>query len=201
MKTIKAALFDFGGVLAEEGFKQGMEAIARQEGIDPALFFGKAESLIYSTGYVLGRSSESGFWQALREETGILSGEADLHREILDRFILRPEMFGLVEHLRNKGLWVGILSDQTEWLEELDRKYDIFNKFDRVFNSFRLHKTKRDPSWFVDICSDLAFTPQEVLFIDDNSANINRASAVGLRTIHFRNEAQFREALGLYIKN
>lgn len=32
---IKAILFDFGGVLAEEGFKNGLEAIANQNRIKP----------------------------------------------------------------------------------------------------------------------------------------------------------------------
>jgi putative hydrolase of the HAD superfamily len=199
MKIIKAVLFDFGGVLAEEGFKNGLAAIARKEGLNPSAFFRKAESLIYSTGYVLGRCPESAYWQALTKETGIKTEEADLRREILDRFLLRPEMFRMVENLKGMGFWVGILSDQTNWLEELDRKYGIFKKFDRVYNSYRLHISKRDPSWYADICSDLNFTPKAVLFIDDNPSHIDRATAAGLNTIHFQNEAQFIEALSRYI--
>ena len=36
---IKAVLFDFGGVLAEEGFRQGLMAIAGQYDLDPQAFF------------------------------------------------------------------------------------------------------------------------------------------------------------------
>jgi putative hydrolase of the HAD superfamily len=32
--NIDAVLFDFGGVIAEEGFKQGLAAIARAHGLD-----------------------------------------------------------------------------------------------------------------------------------------------------------------------
>jgi putative hydrolase of the HAD superfamily len=199
MKTIKAILFDFGGVLAEEGFKEGLEAIARQEGLDPESFFLQAQALIYSTGYVLGRSDESTYWRALKKKTGLQMTEADLHRAVLSRFILRPAMIILVQDLRKKGTFVGILSDQTDWLEELDRKMGIFKHFDRVFNSFRLHKSKKDPAWFEEICSDLGLIPSEVLFIDDQADNISRAAAVGLKTIHFRHQEQFREDLAPYL--
>jgi putative hydrolase of the HAD superfamily len=201
MIAIKAVLFDFGGVLADEGFRNGLATIAKQEGLDPASFFQKAETLIYSTGYVLGHCPESEYWQAVRKETGIKIPEEALKREILERFVLRPEMFQIVARLRQQGLWVGILSDQTNWLEELDRRYGFYKAFDRIFNSYRLHKSKRDPSWFEEICSELGLAPQEVLFIDDNPGHITRAAKVGLPTIHFQNQVQFREALGKYFKN
>jgi putative hydrolase of the HAD superfamily len=201
MIAIKAVLSDFGGVLADEGFRNGLEAIAKQEGLDPASFFQKAESLIYSTGYLLGHCPESEYWQAVRKETGIMMAEEVLKREILERFVLRPEMFQIVASLRHQGLWVGILSDQTNWLEELDRRYGFYKAFDRVFNSYRLHRSKRDPSWFDEICSELGLSPPEALFIDDNPGHITRAAKVGLQTIHFQNQVQFREALGKYFKN
>jgi putative hydrolase of the HAD superfamily len=201
MIAIKAVLFDFGGVLAEEGFRNGLEAIAKKEGLDPASFFQKAESIIYSTGYVLGHCPESEYWQAVRKETGIKTLEEDLHREILERFILRPEMFQIATRLRHQGLWVGILSDQTNWLEELDRRYGFYKTFDKVFNSYRLHKSKRDPAWFIEICFELGLSSQEALFIDDNPGHIARAAKVGLHTILFQNRVQFREALGEYSKD
>jgi len=201
MITIKAVLFDFGGVLAEEGFRNGLAAIARQEGLDPASFFQKAESIIYSTGYVLGHCPESEFWQALRKETGIKMPDEELHGEILGRFVLRPEMFQIVNRLREQGLWIGILSDQTNWLEELDRRYGFYRAFDRVFNSYRLHKSKKDPAWFREICSELGLVPQEALFIDDNFGHITRAANVGLKTIYYQNQVQFRMALGEYFKD
>jgi putative hydrolase of the HAD superfamily len=201
MSTIKAILFDFGGVLAEEGFKKGLEAIALKEGRDPERFFVLAESLIYSTGYVLGLSDEVAYWEALRRETGLRRGAADLRSEILDRFILRPEMIRLVRGLKQKGFWVGILSDQTDWLDELNRKYDFFKYFDRVFNSFHLHKSKKDSFWFAEVCSDLALASQEILFTDDNQGNIDRAADEGLKTILFQNIGQFKEDLIHYMSD
>ena len=43
---IKTVIFDFGGVLAEEGFREGLLAIARENGLDPDAFFFEVDSLI-----------------------------------------------------------------------------------------------------------------------------------------------------------
>lgn len=193
MSRVKALLFDFGGVIAEEGFKKGLEAIAQRQGQDSRTFFATAVDLIYSTGYVLGLCPESVYWEALRQASGIQGNDAELRREILDRFLVRPSMVRLVQDLKQKGLFVGILSDQTDWLEELDLKYHFSSHFDRVFNSFRLHKSKRDPSWFIEVCSAIGFAPQDVLFIDDNAGNTKRAASMGLKTIHFQDMERFFE--------
>jgi hypothetical protein len=37
-KMVKAIVFDFGGVLAEEGFKEGLKAIGKKNELDPDVF-------------------------------------------------------------------------------------------------------------------------------------------------------------------
>ncbi len=192
---IKAILFDFGGVIAEEGFKNGLQAIARQQGLKPGLFFSKARDLVYSTGYVLGQVDESAYWKAVRRETGLRMDDNQFRNEILNRFIIRPAMLKTVQDLKKKGFLVGILSDQSNWLEELDEKYDFMSHFDRVFNSYHLHKSKKEPSLFAEVCAYLKLEAREVLFIDDNPGNIERAASKGLNTIHFRNVADFKQKL------
>jgi putative hydrolase of the HAD superfamily len=63
---IKAIIFDFGGVLAEEGFKEGLMTIGKEKGFDPDHFFKILSELIYQTGYVTGSSDEHAYWNAVR---------------------------------------------------------------------------------------------------------------------------------------
>ena len=51
---IKTVIFDFGGVLAEEGFREGLLEIARKNGLDTNAFFTEVDSLIEKTGYLTG---------------------------------------------------------------------------------------------------------------------------------------------------
>lgn len=183
--TIRTVLFDFGGVIAEEGFREGLLAIGRQQGLDPEAFFHHVERLIAATGYLTGRADEPLFWSAVRNGTGIKCADADLRREILRRFVVRQEMLDEVDRIRASGRTVAMLSDQTNWLDELDRAHGFFRRFDRVFNSFHLHKSKQDPSVFTDVCAELGAAAGETLFIDDNAGHIERAASRGLETLHF----------------
>ncbi|MBI5634278.1 MAG: HAD family phosphatase [Nitrospirae bacterium] len=183
---IRVLFLDFGGVIADEGFYEGLKAVAARRGLQPEGFFRTAEEIIHEIGYVTGRTTEAEFWNAVRQRTGIRDDNAYLREQILSRFILRPEVLALADSLRLSGIRVCILSDQTDWLDELDRRTPYYHHFDRVFNSFVMHKSKRDASLFSDVCTEMGIEPGEALFVDDNIGNVARASDSGLKTIHVR---------------
>lgn len=192
---IRAVLFDFGGVIADEGFLRGLQAIGWANGLDPDVFFRTVEAIIFETGYLIGNADEATFWSAVREQTGITGSDAALTDEIQKRFVIRPEMIFSVERLRAKGFIVAMLSDQTNWLEDLDQKTGFFRHFDRVFNSYRIHKSKRDASVFKDVCAALGVKSEETLFVDDNGNHIKRAQGQGLKTIHFTGMQEYERQL------
>ena len=139
---IQMVVFDYGGVLAEEGFTQGLRAIAARHGMDEDAFFATAHALIHETRYITGGGTEGGYWEAVRKRTGIGDDDETLRNEILSRFILRTWMVSLLRKLLAGGVRLAILSDQTNWLDELNARDDFFQYFDVIFNSFHLGKNK-----------------------------------------------------------
>jgi len=113
--TIHAVLFDFGGVLSDEGFRKGLMHIARLNTLDADDFFVTAGSLIISSGYLTGQCTEAHYWEQLRAHTGIHESDEDLRQVILERFTLRDWMIDCVERLKAACIRVAILSDQTNW--------------------------------------------------------------------------------------
>lgn len=193
---IKVVIFDFGGVLADEGYWQGLRYIAEQNGKDPDDFFNIAVELIHKPGgYVTGLSDERTYWNELRALTGIKLGDEELRSAIIDRFVLRPEMLQLADELKSKGFIVAILSDQTNWLDEIEAGSPFYHHFDFVFNSYDIHKSKRDRSVFTDICSNIGVEAAEAVFIDDSEGNVQRAQQAGLNTILFRDVISLRTEL------
>jgi len=184
-------LFDFGGVLAEEGFFKGLTAIAEQAGRDPASVVPVAYEMAWSTGFVTGGCDEAGFWQAFRQATGIASDDATLTEMVLSRFTPRPFMFAIVDAARAAGMKTAILSDQTAWLPRLDAKYDVFSHFDAVFNSYDHGVTKRDAAFFELALDHLGSAPAASIFIDDAPRNVDLAASLGLRAILYTDKAAF----------
>jgi len=192
---IRAVLFDFGGVLAEEGFKEGLLAIGRLSGADPEAMARAGFQLVHRTGYVTGRGSEASFWKALRREAGAVGKDEDLRREILSRFVVRPWMIRIVDKLREQDLVLGILSDQTQWLDELDREHDIFRHFRYVFNSYHTGVSKRDPVAFERAAGRMGLPAHSILFVDDDPGNVSRARERGMKTILYKDKRGFLNEL------
>jgi putative hydrolase of the HAD superfamily len=195
---IDAVLFDFGGVIAEEGFKRGLEYIASVSELNPDEFFEIARELVYSSGFVTGACNEQAYWEQLRARTGIQGSDQDLRQSILDRFIIRNWMLDIVRGLKHLSVRVAILSDQTNWLDELDRQHHFSELFEHVFNSYHIGKSKADESLFEDILHVMGLSPGRTLFIDDGKGNITRAQTVGLQTIYYSGKQQFFKELQRY---
>lgn len=193
--NIDIVIFDFGGVLAEKGFEEGLRAIAGRNGLDETDFLNLAHDLIHATRYLTGHADEHVYWQAIRDKTGISDDDATLRNEILSRFIPRPWMFDIVKKLRESGMRLVILSDQTNWLDELNERYDFFKLFDVVFNSYHLGKSKVDPSHFADTISRLDAAPERLLFVDDTGAHCETARKMGLKAIQFIDQDSFLKEL------
>jgi putative hydrolase of the HAD superfamily len=187
----RAILFDFGGVIATEGFREGLQEIARRQMLDPLEVHLIGMDAIYDSGYIVGRGSEAGFWAMMRERTGLAGTDEELASEILARFVIRPRMLEAVRRLRRMGIITAILSDQTDWLERLDHRDLFYGEFDHIFNSYRLGKGKRDPSLFADVVVGLDIVPHEALFVDDMPANVERARDEGLQGMVFTDEEGF----------
>ena len=192
---VQAVLFDFGGVLAEEGFFQGLHQVARDAGLDGEQFFAAVSREIFDCGYLEGRVAEAVFWSRLETEIGLPLPAEQVKEIILDGFVPRPWMLRVVETLQQSGVRVAMLSDQTNWLEELDRRHGFFGNFEQVFNSYRLGLSKYRPETFLRVLDELGLQPGQVLFVDDNPGHVQWAEALGLQTILFTDQEAFAEAL------
>jgi len=199
-RLIDTVLFDFGGVLAEEGFRDGLAAIGRRSALAEEDVVRMGHELVLATGYVTGHARESLWWDALRTEAGIGGEDESLRREILERFVIRPRMIELNDRLRRGGIAVGILSDQTNWLDEIDERFGLYGRFDYIFNSFHMGKTKNDPAHFDDVLTLLNREAPQVLFVDDNAGHVGRARGRGWNALLFRDEAGVMAALTAFLR-
>jgi putative hydrolase of the HAD superfamily len=193
--VITAILFDFGGVLAEEGFRNGLVALASEQALDVNDFPRQGMRAVYDSRFVLGQGTEADFWDLLRQRSGLVGADEELKARIMSGFVVRQSMIELVQQLREQGYVTGILSDQTHWLDELDARYHFSHVFDRVYNSYYLGKGKRDNSLFSDIAADLKLDPAAILFVDDDEGNVARAEEMGFRVIHFVSQEGFELTL------
>ena len=104
-------------------------------------------------------------------------------------------MLELIQRLRDDGFEAVLLTDQTNWVEEVNEKTPFYDRFDRVFNSYRLGKCKRDGSIFDEVLSALQVDPDRIIFVDDKDENIRLAERSGIRGILYVDKNSFLKEL------
>lgn len=192
---ISTVLFDYGGVLAEEGFRNGLIALAKEQSLNIEDMPTEGMKAVYDSGFVLGRGTAADFWKLMRERTGLVGDDTVLTERILSGFVLRPWMIELVQECQKQGFATGILSDQTHWLDELNERDHFYHAFDHIFNSYYRGKGKQDPSLFNDVATELGLPLSEILFIDDDAGNVNRAREAGMQALRYVDKESFIQEL------
>lgn len=193
---ISTVAFDFGGVLADDGFLDGLTKLATQWNCNADWLKKTAVETIYNSGYVNGHCDEKRFWKLLAQNSGIRFEVNTARETIIDGFTLRPEVVQYVQEIRQAGYHLVLLSDHTNWLDELDQRKPFFHLFHRIYSSYHVHKNKRDGTIFPYVLTNMGVKAQKVVFIDDNLGNIDLAKKIGLTGVHFTEIESVKNSLG-----
>jgi putative hydrolase of the HAD superfamily len=189
--TIRAAIFDIGGVLENVGpmeFTRGWEL---RLGL-PDGEIGRRLGDVWSAGAI-----------------GTV-GEADVHRLTGERLNLDPasvtammddmwveylgtgntELIAYVGSLRAR-IRTGILSNSFVGATEREQqRYGFGDLVDVLGYSHEIGVEKPDPRAYLLVCGRLGVRPDEAVFVDDVPAYIRAAQTLGMHVIQFGDNAQ-----------
>lgn len=82
--------------------------------------------------------------------------------------------------------------------------FGLHAKLDQHFASHTLGRMKPDPSVFADVCAEMGFAPNEVIFFDDGVENIEGAKQAGLNAYQVQSPSEITAqltSLGLMPRN
>ena len=192
--TIKAVIFDWGGVLIENPAPGLMQYCAEALGVTPHQYTEVHQVL--AGPFQLGRSSEQEFWAAVCDRLGrpipprsSLWGDA-----FRASYRARPEMFSLVASLRERGYGTALLSNTespcVQYFKELG--YPMFNVL--VFSCVE-GLCKPDRRIYDLAVERLRVLAHEALFVDDNPHLVEGAVKAGLVGITFTDGHSLRGQL------
>ena len=106
-----------------------------------------------------------------------------------------PGTAELIERLDDRGVPLfAITNFGAEFWEMFEPTEPILERFRDIVVSGREKLAKPDPAIFGLAAARFGYEPQAMLFIDDNAANIEAASALGWQTHHFTQGADALEA-------
>jgi len=196
-QTIRAVLWDFGGVILSSPF----EAFAHYEERNglPAGFIRRlnATNPDDNAWAKLERSAVSfDEFCALFEAEAEEAGHAVDAREILSLLAgeVRPEMVEAVRRCR-EHCKTALLTNNFIAPEGGIGLDEVLSLFDVIIESSKAGVRKPDPRFYELACDALGIEPNEAVFLDDLGINLKPARAMGMQTIKVVDPADALEEL------
>jgi putative hydrolase of the HAD superfamily len=187
MTTIRAALFDFGGVISTSPF----ESFARyeQERGLPADFLRRLNSTNPDTNaWARHERNELTFDEfcdayemEARDAGHVLDARAVIECLAGD---IRAEMIEAIRRCHER-LRTGLITNNMTAMSEGDSPMLSYvdGLFDVVIESSKVGVRKPDPKIYEIACEQLGVEPTEIVFLDDLGVNLKPAAAMGMTTI------------------
>lgn len=205
--TIKAVLWDFGGVILTSPF-QALNRYEAERGLPRDIIRRINSSNPLTNAWARmerGELSIAEFSQAYRQESSALGHEID-GAELLP--LLAGEIQAvMVEALRRvrgrfrvacltNNIRVGHGPGMSTDPERAARLREVLDLFELVLESSRLGSRKPEPVFYERACAALSVKPQECVFLDDLGINLKPAAAMGMTTIKVVEPGQALRELG-----
>lgn len=187
---LQAVLFDFGGVITNDPFRQ-MPRSAVEHGFDLAEFAYIAVGMgDYGAGDHPWHRLERGEidLEEYTHATTLLAqarGHAGFPELPVDMILnsaldLRPEMMDLLVELRERDVVTGIVTNNIRALGAWRNRADWDSLVDIIVDSCEVGMRKPEARMYHHVCGALDVDPAATLFLDDMLANVDGAIAVGM---------------------
>ena len=194
MKTTKAVIFDWGGVLIDDPAPGLMQFCADALGVSKKIY--TQTHLKFVADFQTGKISENRFWTLICKDLNVSKPKAlSLWAEAFKTvYSPKTEMFALARLLQKKGCKTAVLSNT----EKPAMKYfhrQRYNVFDVKIFSCTVGIKKPDRKIYELVLQKLKVKSNEAVFIDDRKDFLGGAKKAGLKTILFKNVRQVKAGL------
>ncbi len=172
----KVILFDVSGVLLELG---GGPTTLLTQAVDPWAEWSESVAV---RSFETGKIGADQFVARLIEEMALDEEPEELYREFASwPRKLHPEAIALIQVLRSNGYRVATLSNTNPVHWPLVLEMGLGQHVRDHFPSHQTGQLKPDLPAFRAVLVNYKCKPKEVLFFDDQEANVNAAKSLGIR--------------------
>lgn len=189
----QAIVFDFGGVMTGEPNREAViDFICQSFDFSREEFekVNQEKRLALKQG-----KTDEEFWIFYAKNKGIelpYNWTASFKLVMKDAIGVNPEMYALVDELKEQHIPIALLSNIDERLSKLIREFGLYEPFNPCLLSCEIGVEKPDLKAYELLLTKLNLPPKEVVFVDDRPENIESAKKMGLDAILFESEEQLR---------
>ncbi|MET1018315.1 MAG: HAD family phosphatase [Leifsonia flava] len=193
----RVVVFDYGEVLSRPPSAEDRAAVEHAAGVDadpfwPA-YWRHRDALDH------GRLSTHEYWKRVGDDLGTDWSDSHIHRLWISDYrswlSIDQDVFDIVAELHDGGTRVALLSNAAAEYGGYLRGGPMARFVERVFVSAEMGKLKPSPDIYLEVAANLGVAPAQLIFIDNNPANVEGAEALGITGHVFTDAARLRTFL------
>ncbi len=199
---IDAVIWDLGGVLVRTEDRSYRvvweEKLGLEKGeLDRLVFEGEA-----GRAAAIGKANAADIWLVIRDRFELSADEAQaIERDFWAGDVVDYMLIAMIRELR-VSYKTGLLSNGWPDLRHaLEDVWEIADAFDEIIISAEVGFAKPEEKIYQLALDRLGVIADRTIFIDDFTANVDAASAMGMQTIHFQNADQAQAQLKSMLAN
>lgn len=189
--TIRAVIFDFGGVILRTEDQSPRLKWAERLGVTPEVLSTAVFDSEAAAEATIGRVPVDAIWAHVAASFSLdANALAQLRADFFSGDRCDDTLVAFLRGLR-PAYKTGILSNAwSDGRQIIAGKFALGNAVDDLVISAEVGVAKPDPRIYELATSRLAVGPDETIFVDDFMRNIDGARKFGMQAVHFRNRAQ-----------
>lgn len=208
MSAPKAIIFDLGNVLLPIDLSLTFEAFSAYSSLNSKEIADAIAQNHLWVPYESGLQTDAEFRNFLRARLDLTISDADFDNAF--SALLLDFHLGVYEWIASlqSSFHLILLSNTSSIHAERFTKValgpegqNLFSLFNQVYFSFEMGLVKPNPAIYHQVLAEQGFSPAEVLFFDDNVANIDSAKSIGIQAYlidPFRSFTQIQEIVDTY---
>ena len=177
--SIKAIVFDLGGVLFKDGKANAVKKLAKGNNYDERIVMDILKSP-QAIDLRKGLVSDDDFWKWVQQQLPDGYDALVIKQAWYDGYVLDKGVFNLLIKLHGKYELVVFSGNIKSRVEYLDKKYGFRKFFNLEVYSYDHHFNKPEKGFFEALIRKSGLQPQEMIFIDDTEEAVKPAQEFGI---------------------
>lgn len=196
---IKLIIFDAYGPILSRGYPDTIDVLAKKVKIPKKKLF----DVIYKKYFNMAaerKITQKEAWQKPVEELNLSMTWQELWQLHLGLFTINQPVFKIAKKVRKDYKTLMLSKNTRSQFAACKKKFPyVWQSFDKVINTWELGLPKASKKTILEVSRRFKVKPFEMLFIDDQKANLIEARKMGVKTIFYQNFNQFKRDLKKYI--
>ena len=196
---IKLVVLDGYGVVFSRGYPDTVKALAKRVKLPEKIL----QEVIYNKYFNLAaerKITQKQAWRLTVKELALPVSWQELRDLHLGLLRINQPAFQLARKILRKYLTIILSKNTRSQFQATKKKFPlVWRSFDAMINTWELGLPKASQKTISLIAERFKVKPEEILYIDDQKANLVAPKKMGVKTIFYQNFNQFKKDLKLYL--